>query len=308
MHMRGTTNWRQMAGLVVMLLALTGCNGRLRSGPQLVDEVTYIPTVAVLPSITSTPTVTATPTLAPPTRDLAAETALALVTPTLPPSRTPSMTWTPSNTPTSTPTPTMTLPPTLTPLPTPVPVAVQPTQPPFSTGGQPVSGNPASSISAPPGAVDGGGNCLYPWYFTAQPISGCPVGPVAISPSAFLDFTGGWMFWIGSERMIYVVYNDGNFPRWERYADAWVEGMPERDPSIVGPAGLWQQPRRGFGYLWRNNVAVRGRMSWALHEWETAYDAAIQQVGAEGGGAIFVSAPSGEVFELAANQTSWTQH
>ena len=45
-------------------------------------------------------------------------------------------------------------------------------------------------------------------------------------------------------------YNDG---RWEGYPDRWVEGDPADDPSISAPSNL-QQPARGFGKVWRENL------------------------------------------------------
>ncbi len=298
----------KMIGLLLLgVLLVAGCGGRLGSGPQLVDEVPYIPTVAVLPSVTPVPptsTATSTPTPVPPTPNLAA-TELVLVTPTLPPSRTPSLTWTPSSTPTHTATPLPTFPPTLTPVPTIVPpVVVQPTVQPVVQPGS----IPSSGVNALPGIVDASGACLYPWFFVAVAAAGCPVNQAVTSASAYLEFTSGRMFWIGSERMIYVLYDDQNQPRWERFADTWVDSMPERDPNIIGPVGLWQQPRRGFGHVWRNNPNVRGRLSWALHEWETAYQATIQQMGVEGGGAVYISDPTGRIFELKVDQSSWTTY
>jgi hypothetical protein len=61
------------------------------------------------------------------------------------------------------------------------------------------------------------------------------------------------------QKTILVFYNDGRF---EKYPDTWTESEPDRDPSIVPPAGLYQ-PIRGFGKLWRTNAAVRDRLGWA---------------------------------------------
>ncbi len=296
---------------MLLLAGAAGCGGRGASGPQLVGDESLIPTVAVLPSVTPTLTATPIPTLAPPTPDFAAETAVALVTPTLPPTRTPTETWTPSLTPTVTSSPSPTLPPTQTPPPTPTPWPTQPVvivpppgQPPvsFPDPGQSV---PPAGVSAPPAAADAGGNCTYPWFFSSRQPGGCSAGAAASIPAAYLDFERGHMIWLGNDRSLYVMYTDGSQPAWERYPDTYMEGMPERDPSIIGPLGLWQQPRRGFGNLWRTVPAVRSRLGWALHEWESSYTATFQQTGSQGGGGIYVTVPDGQIDALRGDQVGW---
>ncbi|MBN2469896.1 MAG: hypothetical protein JXN59_04150 [Anaerolineae bacterium] len=269
--------------LIVTLLA-AGCAGL--GGPRLTSD-TGIPTVAVLPSVTSTTGPTDTPI--PPTPDFVAETetAQALVTPTLPPSRTPTLTWTPSITPSQTYTPSP--PPTETPPPLPSatpfqPVVVQPTP-----GG----------ISIPPAA-----NCNPAWFFSSRTPASCPSGDALNFAAASLAFERGYMFWTSHENMIYVVYADGNQPAWDRFPDTYSEGMPERDPNIVGPQGIWQQPRRGFGNIWRTTSGVRDRLGWALREWEDAYSMTYQQASA--GGTIYMNGPDGKVFELRGDRTQWS--
>ncbi len=115
------------------------------------------------------------------------------------------------------------------------------------------------------------------------------------------------MIWLGNEQAIYVLYGDGQYPGWERYPDTYHDGMPERDVSIVGPEGLWQQPRRGFGLVWRAYPGVRQRLGWALQEWETGYTATIQQAGTEDGSAMYVSGLNGQTFRLPGDGGRWTQ-
>jgi hypothetical protein len=302
---------RLTGGMLILLLFLAACNGRTNTGPVLLNEQTIVPTVAVLPSVTPVPSETPVPVPVSPTPDFVAETAVALVTPTLPPSRTPTQTWTPSNTPTSTFTPSHTPPPTLTPLPSPTPfptplppVQAPPIQPTAGIVNTPPGAAPGS-VSAPPAAVDAGGSCAYAWFFTTQAPTTCPAGLSVPTQAAYLSFEGGYMIWLASSNAIYAIYNNEQYPRWERYPDTFQEGMPERDPTIIGPQGLWQQPRRGFGQLWRTNTNVRARLNWATAEWETAYTATFQQAGAEAGGTIYLSAPDGAVFALNGDQGGW---
>lgn len=296
-------------GWILLLLAtviLAGCDGLPNRGPRLVAESDYIPTVAVLPSVTPAPTEGPTETPVPPTPDFVAETAVALITPTLPPSRTPTATWTPSTTPTETATPSPTSPPTLIPFPTvtpfPSPTAFVQQQ----VAGQVVVQQPAAAGSVPvAGAVDSSGACVYSWFFTSRTPAGCPTNSALTAAAASLPFERGRMFWASHEGMIYVLFADGQQPAWQRYTDTWTDGMVERDPTIVGPQGLWQQPRRGFGNVWRTTPTVRDRIGWALHEWEDAYTLTYQQGGAENGSTLYFSGPDGKVYALAGDYTRW---
>ncbi len=309
--------FRRAATTVLAAALLAGCTVFQQSGPVLIEDQPVIPTVAVLPSLTPTvkPSDTATPTPPPTTPPGLEETARALVTPTLPPSRTPTTTATPTQTPTFTWTPSWTPPPTQTPLPTfPPPPVVVPTQPvvpvfPTVPGQAPL---PAPSIlpemiAAPTAPTNADGSCVHGWFFSQPAVTGCPFAPAATTDAVYLEFERGRMFWIAVERKIYVLYTDGQLPRWERYPDTWSEGMVERDPSIVGPVGLWQQPRRGFGHLWRSNGHIRARLGWAMAEWEVPITAQLQQAGAESGATIYL-AEQGEgqpIFMMAGDQSNW---
>ena len=292
------------------LLLLAAC-GPASNGPVLLSEQTYIPTVAVLPSITPsfTPSPTEPPTLAPFTPAV----AITLVTPTLPPSRTPTLTFTPSNTPLPSATPSNTLPPTLPPPPTLTPPSafVVPTITPF---GQPAPSVPGVSGGATGGVAPAGinpvtaprnpdGACAYAW-FTNGP-AGCPTSGPQTSAAASLAFEHGMLYWSGADGMITVTYADGQQPAWQRFPDTWREGMPERDMTIIGPQGLWQQPRRGFGQLWRTTPTVRARLGWALHEWEDSYTATQQQSGADSGSALYLTGQDGRVVALLDGGASW---
>ena len=80
------------------------------------------------------------------------------------------------------------------------------------------------------------------------------------SQAADQPFEQGRMIWVEQQDSIYVIYNDGS---WERYPDAFEEGMAERDPAISPPGGKLQ-PERGFGKVWREQPEVRARIGWAL--------------------------------------------
>ena len=104
--------------------------------------------------------------------------------------------------------------------------------------------------------------CKYNYFFTPVP-DRCP-NPLVSTAAAEQAFQSGRMIWLEKPsanmgKYIIVLYNDGHY---EGYNDDWTEGQPTSDPTIVAPAGLYQ-PIRGFGKVWRENVAVRQRLGWA---------------------------------------------
>jgi hypothetical protein len=71
------------------------------------------------------------------------------------------------------------------------------------------------------------------------------------------------MIWRGDQRWIYVLNNDGT---WAGYPDGWKEGDPADDPALVAPQGL-QQPARGFGKVWRENLGgPNAPLGWAVEK------------------------------------------
>ena len=79
-------------------------------------------------------------------------------------------------------------------------------------------------------------------------------------------FEGGWMIWLEAENKIYALFDNPQtfsyYSGWEDFNDTFVEGQPEDDPNIRPPAGK-QQPRRGFGKVWREQENVRDLLGWA---------------------------------------------
>jgi hypothetical protein len=110
--------------------------------------------------------------------------------------------------------------------------------------------------------------CPDPWFFSPAP-DVCPTSPI-VSAAAEQHFERGTMIWIEELDRIYVLYaDDVHSPKWQGFSDDWEEGMPDRDPTLVPPEGLYQ-PIRGFGLVWRQNPTVRERLGWAIDE-ETGF-------------------------------------
>lgn len=250
-------------------------------GGASTDET--LPTRFVLPDETSMePTSVAQP---------GAATLPASWTPTL----TATLTETPSVTPSATITDTPTRTPTQTASPTQPPSAVNllaqlaleatvlPTQ--FQAPPPPIG----STVVPPPGSVlatplpatqcqflPSGGFGLLIINEPALPTQiGCPVGapPVTASlASAAQTFERGAMVWVsGSPGVIYVLFNNGTFLRFD---DTFVAGVDPESGGQTPPSGLLE-PVRGFGKVWRTSDAVRSGLGWATSP-ETATNAIVQ--------------------------------
>ena len=103
--------------------------------------------------------------------------------------------------------------------------------------------------------------CPHPWFFTPAPAF-CPDGPAESLTVAEQPFERGRMVWVPEEggAQVYVMFPHGKAEGW---VDDWTVGQPESDPSLSPPAGL-DQPRRGFGAVWRTVTGLRDRLGWAL--------------------------------------------
>jgi hypothetical protein len=97
-------------------------------------------------------------------------------------------------------------------------------------------------------------------------IGGCPVTQQQMQ-AAYQPFAGGFMFWRGDTREIYVLYKSG---AWEKLPDTWQEGET-LSITETPPAG-WTLPARGFGKVWATQPGVREKLGWALGG-ETGYTA-----------------------------------
>ena len=99
---------------------------------------------------------------------------------------------------------------------------------------------------------------------------GCPKEPFRMwkLPIATQTFERGKMIWvedigISFASVIYVIFFDTtrNSLVWQFYQDTWIEGQPSSGGETP-PAGLYE-PIRGFGKIWRENMAVRNTLGWA---------------------------------------------
>lgn len=80
------------------------------------------------------------------------------------------------------------------------------------------------------------------------------------------DFQNGFMFWISTRNVIWVLITTPGNPNtgeWRVYPDTFIEGEPEFDPNLTPPTENFYQPRRGFGKLWRTTPGLREELGWA---------------------------------------------
>lgn len=113
--------------------------------------------------------------------------------------------------------------------------------------------------------------CDLPWFFTPTPEGGCLFEPPIETPAAIQRFERGVMIWLAQSKSIYMLQVPEGFV--QRFDDAFVEGMLEKDASIAVPAGKLQ-PVRGFGLVWRSNPWVMNLLGWAT-EPEQGYTACV---------------------------------
>ena len=144
--------------------------------------------------------------------------------------------------------------------------------------------------------------CPDTWFFENPPDI-CPARTAAISAGAEQHFQGGLMLWSGGEDRIYVLYGDGQSPKWAAFTDDWDPGEPESDPTLEPPPGLYQ-PVRGFGQVWRDQPGVRDRLGWALAE-EAAYQTAVQRTSYAKYNETYIRAADGGVWRLRAERSGW---
>ena len=146
--------------------------------------------------------------------------------------------------------------------------------------------------------------CPHTWFFAPAP-NICPQNAPLISSGAEQQFEHGWMIWVGEEDRIYVLYADEQFsPKWQAFTDEWHPGLPEDDPTIVPPAGLYQ-PRRGFGLVWREQPNVRDRLGWALTAQEISYETAVQRTSYAKYNETYIRAADSQIWKLLPEQSGW---
>ena len=80
------------------------------------------------------------------------------------------------------------------------------------------------------------------------------------------------MIWVGTEKRIYALLNDGGL---YTYADTWTADQPDVDPGITPPAGRYK-PVRGFGKVWGSDPYIRSRLGWAMGP-EQGYQTQLQR-------------------------------
>jgi hypothetical protein len=281
---------RPFSLLLILLMtslfaACTPASGSVEDGPVLVRQVTVVPTDLMPTRFLSPTPVRVTPEVLSPLDQVTVDAQFVIVTPTLPPSKTPTTTPTFTPTLTYTPTPTTTNTATATTFLLPTSEFVVITQP----------------VAAPNNRI-----CDSNWFFIQPRPESCPLYPPNASPGVYQEFQNGYMVWVGSQDAIYILYNDAGQPRWEVKRDYFLEGMPESAPEYdSAPASTLWQPRRGFGWLWRADAAVRSRIGWATQQWEEPFSVQVQT---GNDGSVFISTPRSAVFVVFPNGLSWDRY
>ncbi len=146
-------------------------------------------------------------------------------------------------------------------------------------------------------------SCPEIWFFDPAP-DACPAAASQITLEAEQTFEHGRMIWVDSQDRIYVIFEDGSTPAWAQYPDNFNEGDPDRDDSLVPPAGLLQ-PVRGFGLVWRSNSRVQERLGWATGQ-EVGFDGMFQADSAElSTGTLYLRSREGGILALNGLTDEW---
>ena len=120
-----------------------------------------------------------------------------------------------------------------------------------------VPGAPAGTLCLPP---PGGFGTIFAADPTLSAQIGCPLGMPLSYSAAIQTFEHGIMIYVGtSPSAIYVLYNTGTYTR---FADTWIDGVDPISGGETAPSGLYE-PIRGFGKIWRSDMAVRNGLGWA---------------------------------------------
>jgi len=123
---------------------------------------------------------------------------------------------------------------------------------------------------------------------------GCPRDNGGRIAGVYQPFERGAMFWRQSDESVFVIATGGieqgsTTDEWWRIDDTWSDDEPETDPSLEVPSGR-QQPKRGFGKVWRENAFVREALGWATGD--EVFDNVDWQ---EFEGGFMFSAPGGQI-------------
>lgn len=147
--------------------------------------------------------------------------------------------------------------------------------------------------------------CPDVWFFSNPPAdcAGMPHHTAFVAQT----FERGLMLWMkaSDEVQIYdliiILYNDEG---WSMLPDSWVTGMPEEDPGIIPPPG-YDEPRRGFGKVWRENQEVRDRLGWATGQEFVVGDGTFQ-CGTAKHNRCYFTGPDNEIYVLEPYGSGWS--
>jgi hypothetical protein len=171
----------------------------------------------------------------------------------------------------------------------------------------------AEGLTVRLGTPDPNPNCPehYPWFFE-NPAQEC--ADFLLNTWMVLQrFEHGLMVWTQEGGRTYVLLDDGSsFKPYQLVSDPLGLPLPEADPNLVPPEGLYQ-PVRGFALFWRSLVPghewVRASLGWASAP-EAAYSGLWQCNTASGDTArCYFAGPRDEIIVLAVGSARyWTYY
>jgi hypothetical protein len=205
-------------------------------------------------------------------------------------------------TPTPTPTPAITETPSPTPILPAAPTELQPVQ--VITAPPEVTLTPDPNVTAffaptpaTPPTLDPS-RCVTRWLIPNPP-DVCAASAGA-SPALWQPFERGWMVHVAQLNRVYILYADGTYAS---VVDRWERGMPEDDPALEAPSGLYE-PVRELGYVWREH-GLGASLGWATAP-EVSYQAISQCEIPAPETICYLTGPNDEVIRMRGNTPTWS--
>ena len=116
--------------------------------------------------------------------------------------------------------------------------------------------------------------CPVQWFFGPPPEE-CPETDAQQTLIIEQQFQSGRMVYIGITNTVYILFNDGESPKWLQFENRYnPEIHPESQENFVPPPNFYQ-PIGILGYVWRGNDTVRNRLQLGTNA-QISFDGFIQ--------------------------------
>lgn len=146
--------------------------------------------------------------------------------------------------------------------------------------------------------------CPVQWFFGPPPEE-CPDENAQESLIIEQQFQSGRMVYIGNTNTVYVLFNDGDTPKWLQFENLYDPNIhPESQENFVPPPNLYQ-PIGILGFVWRGNDTVRNRLQLATNV-QISFDGFFQTaLTFNNTPSLYISSTDATVLQLLGNGSDW---